>query len=132
MAEEIAGAGEALAEAFMATLRTIDGLNGTYSPQPVQAALPYAVVDAGLESDWSHKSGDGREVRIAVSIHDERESPARSRAIARAAEAAIQAVPRELSGWRVVSLIFLRSRAVRGPGPRWTAVTDYRARMLRA
>lgn len=120
-----------MAEAIVTALQGIEGLNGAYSPQPVQAAFPHAVVDAGIESDWSHKSGDGREVRIAVTIHDEGEHPARLARLAQAVEMAVDEIPNELPGWKVVNLIFLRNRTVRGPGPRWTAAIDYRARLLR-
>ena len=121
-----------MAEVFVAALGAIDGLNGAYAPQPAQAAFPYAVVDAGLESDWSHKSGDGREVRIAVTIHDEGEHPARLRSLAQVTDAAVRTIPSDLSDWRVVSLVFLRTRTSRGPGSRWTAAMDYRARLLRS
>lgn len=131
MDDEIPGAAAAMAEAFVAALQNMEGLNGAYSPQPVQAACPYAVVDAGIESDWSHKSGDGREVRIAVTIHDEGEHPARPTRLAQTAETAVRAIPNDLPGWQLVNLVFLRSRTVRGAGPRWTAAIDYRARLLR-
>ena len=125
-------AGEALAAAVTAALGDLSGLNGAYDGPPLQAAFPYAVIDAGPESDWSHKSGEGRELRLAVTLRDEGERPARLRQLARAAEAAIGAVGGDLDGWRLVTMVFLRSRMLREPGTAWVAAIDYRARMLKA
>jgi phage portal protein BeeE len=57
-----------------------------------------------------------------------------------AAMPAVEAIGPELPGWRLVSLAMVRSRVVaaagsgarKGEGPGWTAVVDYRARLLRA
>lgn len=131
-------AGEAVLAAALAALRTIGGL-GVYEGPPVQAAFPYAIADAGLEADWSHKTGTGREVRLAVTIRDKGERPLRLRQLAGEAEAALAAVDGILQGWRVVSFVFLRSRTVAVGGksgtaaqpPGWASVLEYRARLLR-
>ncbi len=123
--------------AALSALRTIDGL-GAYEGPPVQAAFPHAIADAGAESDWSHKSGPGREVRLAVTIRDKGERPARLRRLAVDAETALSAVSGSVGGWRIVSLAFLRSRTVAearaaggGSHPQgWATVIEYRARML--
>lgn len=122
-------AGEALRTAAMAALGGISGL-GIYEGPPVQAAFPYALVEAGPESDWSHKSGEGREVRLAVILHDKGERPVRLKALISAAEAALAG----LSGaedWELVTLRFMRSRVVRDAKGIWAGAIDYRARMLR-
>ena len=125
------GAGDALCAAAIAALGGVAGLNGAYDGPPLQSAFPYAVVEAGPESDWSHKSGAGRELRLAVTIRDAGERPARLRALVQAAEAAIGGVDGVLDGWRIVTLVFLRSRMLREPGTGWAAAVDYRARMLK-
>jgi hypothetical protein len=129
------GAGEALAARATAALQALPGL-GVYEGPPVQAAAPYAVIETGAESDWSHKSGAGRELRLAVTLHDRGERPARLRALVREAEAALEAVPAEGGGWTIVTLGFVRSRIVpppRGaPNGAWAALIEYRARMLAA
>jgi len=124
-------AGEALIAAVTAALGEVAGLNGVYDGPPLQAAFPYAVVDAGPESDWSHKSGEGRELRLAVTIRDQGERSARLRALMRAAEAAIGGLESELDGWRLVTMVFLRSQMLRSNDATWTAALDYRARLLR-
>ncbi len=71
------GAGTALQEAAVAALREVEGLNGIYDAPPLQAGAPFAIVEVGLESDWSHKSGAGREVRLAVTVRDKGERAVR-------------------------------------------------------
>jgi hypothetical protein len=131
MIAEARGAGAVLAAAARAALEELGGLNHAYDGPPLQAAFPYAIVDAGAESDWSHKTGEGRELRLAVTIRDQSERPARLRALMEAAEAAIGGLDGDLGGWRLVTMKFLRSRMLREKGAAWTGAIDYRARMLR-
>lgn len=128
----MSGAGQALVEAALEALRSVEGLNGVYDGPPLTAAFPYARVDAGPENDWSHKSGDGRELRIAIFVRDKGEQPARLRVLAAAVEAALPAIGPDLAGWRLVNLVFLRSSMLREAGAAWTAAIEYRARLLKA
>jgi Protein of unknown function (DUF3168) len=125
-------ASEALEAAIVAALRAATGL-AVYDSPPVQAVFPYALVDCGPESDWGHKSGKGRELRVAVIVRDSGERPVRLRALMNDVEAALEAGP-EAAGWKVVTFVWLRSRSLRegrAPGPvEWTGVSEYRARML--
>lgn len=126
------GASEALAEAAIAALGGVAGLNGVYDGPPLAAAFPHARIETGPESDWSHKSGVGRELRLAVILRDQGERPARLRALMQAAETAIGAIAPDLDGWRLVNLVFLRSALLRETGAAWAAAIDYRARLLKA
>lgn len=126
----MSGAGQALQEMAISAVGALAELNGAFALGPVQAAFPYATVDAGLEADWSHKSGKGREVRLAITIRDEGERPDRLQRLMADAEAAIEEIDAGPQGWTIVSLRFLRSRIVREPRQGWTAAIDYRARML--
>ena len=120
--------GELIAAAI-AALRSIPGLTGVHEESPFRAATPSATVAAGLEIDWGHKSGAGRELRLSIALRDEGESPARLRALAGAAQAALEGLETG-GGWRLVSLVFVRSMiAAQAPG-KWTAAIDYRARLL--
>lgn len=123
------GAGEALQAAAIAALQQIDGL-GIYEGGPVQAAHPYALAETSFETNWSHKSAAGREVRLAVTIRDLGERPVRLRALIAEAEQAVSGLGAELDEWRVVTLIFQRSRMVREPKGSWAGVIEFRARML--
>lgn len=127
----MSGASGALTAAAVAALDGVAGLNGAYDGPPLQAAFPYAVVEAGPERDWSHKSGEGRELRLAATLFDKGERPARLRALMAAAEAALDGIPVELDGWRLVNLVFLRGRMLRSNVAAWSGVIEYRARMLK-
>lgn len=116
--------------AAMTALRAIGGL-AVFDPAPVQASVPYAVVDAGLVTDWGHKNGEGREVRMAVTIRDRGERPERLRRLVATAEAALAGIAGEAGAWRVVTMRFVRSRLVREPRGDWAAVIEHRARMLK-
>jgi hypothetical protein len=127
-------ASEALVAAATAALQGVAGL-GIHGGPPLHAGLPHAVIEAGPETDWSHKSGAGREVRLAVVLHDRGERPDRLRRLIGEADGAL-AVVTAVEGWQLVSLRFLRSRIVApsrgGAEADWAGVIEYRARMLAA
>jgi hypothetical protein len=122
-------AGQQLQAAAVAALRAAPGIGGVYDGPPLQAAFPYAMVEAGPESDWGHKSGIGREVRLAVTVRDEGERPARLHALMAEAEEAMEGLSPP-SDWSVVTMRFVRSRVVRDPKGPWAGMIEYRARML--
>jgi hypothetical protein len=120
-------AGGALQAALTAALASEARLTGIYDGPPARAAFPYAVIDAGNESDWSHKNGEGREVLVALTLWDE--EPARLAELADAAEWLAAGV-RKTAGWQLVSMRLLKRRTVRDVAGPWAAVVDFRARML--
>ena len=120
-------AGGALQAALAAALGEIEALTGVYDGPPARAAFPYAAIDAGTESDWSHKSGQGREVLAAVTIWDEQ--PARLHELADEAEARVAAIG-PVDGWQIASLRLVRRRVVRDVAGPWAAAVDFRARLL--
>ena len=123
------GAGEKLQQAAAAALQAVGGIS-VYDGPPLQGAHPYAIVEAGPEADWSHKSGAGREVRIAVSLFDKGERPVRLRVLIGEAEAALDGIGSP-AGWQLVTMQFVRSRLVRDAKGIWAGVIEYRARMLK-
>lgn len=125
------GAAGALVAAMMAALRDVPGLSQISDGVPLQAGDGAAVVEAGPETDWGFKEGEGTEMRFAVLVSCGGEAPGRARLLGEKARRAVAAVEPELGGWRLVSLAMLRSRVLRAPGPKWTAVVEYRARMTR-
>ncbi|HEX8532725.1 MAG TPA: DUF3168 domain-containing protein [Allosphingosinicella sp.] len=135
------GAARTLQEAAIAALQEgAPGIGGVYDGPPVQAAFPYAVVECGPETDWSHKSGTGRELRLAVTMRDQGERAERLQRLMAEAEQAMAGLPEELAGWRIVTSRFVRSQLVRdarGSGrpatvEAWAGVIEYRVRMLSA
>jgi Protein of unknown function (DUF3168) len=124
-------AGTALRDAAIEALASLD-LGAVYPGPPLQAAFPYAMVECGPESDWGHKNGRGRELRLGVTLRDAGERPERAQAFADVVEAAIEA-GLDVEGWRLVNLVLLRRRTVaegRGAAAAWAVAVDYRARLL--
>ena len=122
-------AGGALQASLAAMLGGIEGLTGVFDGPPARSPFPYVVVDAGTESDWSHKSGAGREVLVAITVWDEQ--PARLHELADAVEAGVGTLA-PADGWQLVTFRLLRRRMVRDVAGPWAAAIDYRARLLAA
>lgn len=119
----------ALLAALEAHAPLAGALNGIYARRPERAAPPFALLGETLVRDWSTKTEAGRELRLTVSIFDYRETASRLGALMAEAEVAVETMPRELSGWRIVSLVFLNGRILREREP-WQAALEYRARVL--
>jgi hypothetical protein len=127
----VSGAGSALKAAAIEALEALE-LGGVYPGPPLQAAHPHAVVECGPEVDWGHKSGRGRELRLAVTLRDSGERPDRAQAFADVVEAAVEA-GLDVEGWRLVTLALVRRRTVaegRGGGAGWAVALEFRVRML--
>ena len=122
-------AGGALQAALAGALAGEARLTGIYDGPPARAAFPYAAIDAGNETDWSHKSGEGREVLVALTVWDEQ--PARLAEVADRVEALAAGVV-GIAGWQLVSMQLMRRRMVRDVAGPWAAVVDFRARLLAA
>ena len=122
-------AGGTLQSTVAAALANIDVLTGVFDGPPARAAYPYAALDAATESDWSHKSGEGREVLVAVTLWDDQ--PVRLRQLADDVEATLQLLP-PIAGWQLVTMRLVRRRGVRDVAGPWAAAIDFRARMLAA
>lgn len=112
-------------EAALTVNRVWDGADG-------RGTVPYAVLRDVIASDWGTKDRAGREVRVGVTIRDEGEAPARATALAAAAEAALLDLPRGLTGWRVASVVPVRSAVLAEGQGRWAALIDVRVRVLAA
>jgi hypothetical protein len=98
--------------------------------EPGKAAVPFVQLRDLTASDWGTKDRAGREVRVGVTVRDMGDLPARAEALGRAAEAALLALPRDLDGWRVASVVPTRSAMVSEGERRWAALVDVRVRML--
>jgi len=130
----MSGAAEAVQAALVAALAGHSGLAagvaGIFDGPPAQADFPYVAIGAGATADWSHKTARGREHRLAVTIWDNGESPARLHRLMAEAEDAIEAIDPALDGHRIVNLVFLRSRVIRDADGPWAGIVEYRARTL--
>ena len=122
-------AGGALQAAVALALEGIEALGGVFDGPPARAPFPYAVIDAGSESDWSHKNGEGREVAVAITLWDEQ--PVRLHELADLVEAAAAGLG-TVEGWQLVTIRLVRRRVVRDVAGPWAAAIDFRARLLAA
>lgn len=120
-------AGGALQSAIAVALGAIGGLTGIFDGPPARASYPYVALDATTESDWSHKSGQGREVMVAITIWDDQ--PVRLHELADSVEAALQTLG-AIADWQLVTMQLVRRRVVRDVAGPWAAAVDFRARML--
>ncbi|MBN2972938.1 DUF3168 domain-containing protein [Roseomonas aeriglobus] len=125
----------AAARTALATLLRADPvlaatLNGVVEGPAVRASTPYAEIGEAVAGDWGTKDRAGRELRLAVILRDAAETSTRIGTLVTAVEAAVPGLSRDLPGWRVASIAFLRSR-IAGDGPgRWIAAVEFRVRML--
>ena len=130
------GAAEAVQTALVAALNDSSAIatlaSGVFDGPPARAAWPYLVIDDGATRDWSHKTARGREHRIGVTVWDDGSSPGRIKMLAGEVEAAIEAMPVDLDGHRLVSLVHVQTRMTRDPDGPWAASVTYRARTLEA
>ena len=122
-------AGANLQTAIAAAVSRVEELTGVFDGPPARAAFPYVALDATTESDWSHKSGIGREVMVAITVWDDQ--PVRLHGLADQVEAALGGLD-ALDGWQLVTMRLVRRRVVRDVAGPWAAAIDYRARMLAA
>ncbi len=120
-------AGAALQAALAARLVALGVLDGVYDGPPARAAYPYVALDAGTEADWSHKSGAGREVALAVTIWDAQAD--RLQGLADAVEDTVDGTV-GAEGWQLVSSQMMRRRVVRDVAGPWAVAIDFRVRLL--
>jgi Protein of unknown function (DUF3168) len=110
----------------------LDGIAPVYDGAPPRAAFPYIIISDSPVTDWSTKTELGREIRLGLMIWDDGEVAENLRTLMIAVEAAMDGFPRDLPGWRVASLIFLRSLISRAPNAPSAALIEYRVRLLAA
>jgi hypothetical protein len=121
--------------------RTLAGqINGIYDGAPLQAIVPYAVIGDMAGNDWGTKDRAGRELIITLSLYDRGENAGRLALLASAIHTAIGALPRQLGGWNIASMVPLRSRLVRGAniasngpvGGQYSWQSEWRLRALKS
>ena len=122
-------AGGAIQTAIAAALGSVADLAGVFDGPPARASYPYVTIDAATETDWSHKTGDGREVLIGLTVWDDQ--PVRLHGLADDVEAQVAGVS-DIAGWQLVTMQLIRRRVVRDVAGPWAAAIEFRARVLAA
>jgi hypothetical protein len=105
-------------------------LNTITEEAPARTALPWLAVAASASTDWSTKTGAGREVRIALELHCRGDTPDAAAALVAAIEARIESLPRVQSGFAIASHRFLRARAEQRAESRRAVLLEYAFRIL--
>jgi len=130
----MSGAATAVQAAIAGALRNstpvMAGVSGIYDGPPARAAFPYVALSDGSGSDWSTKTAPGREIRAALPVWDDGEEPARLYGLMHAVEQAVADMDRDLDGWRVASVAFVRSLVVRDPAGPWAGLVEHRIRVM--
>ena len=88
-------------------------VNAIEEEGPIAASPPHIAIAASASTDWSTKTGLGREIRLALELVDRGDEAAATGAIAARIEQRIATLAPQQSGFRVVVTRFLRSRAER-------------------
>lgn len=122
----------AVVAALEATPDIASVVSGVFDGPPPRAAFPYIAIADGVTSDWSTKTERGREVRAALTIWDDGETPARLHALMAAAEPALLLLNGTVDGWRIASVAFQRSLVIRDPAGPWAGLIEIRVRLMAA
>jgi Protein of unknown function (DUF3168) len=120
----------AVCEALRNSVPVMAAATGVYDGPHPRAAFPYVSLGDGFNSDWSTKTAAGREIRVALTVWDDGESPARLHHLMQDVEDAVADVARDLDGWRVASVVFLRSMIARDPAGAWAGLVEHRIRVM--
>lgn len=110
------------------------GLNAIVEEAPIRTALPWLALTASASTDWSNKSGRGREIRIALELNYRGYEQLAEADLIGVLEARMESLPVDQStaGFRIASLTFLKARAEQRGEALRALVLEYRARVLAA
>ncbi len=130
------GAVEAVQHSLVTALNAhqplMDEIEGVYDGPPPRARFPYVALTTGASLDWSFKGGAGRELSLALTVHDDGQSAARLHRTMALVEEALEAGLEDPDGWQIVTFDFRRTRILRNAISPWSGLIEYRARVLRA
>ncbi len=126
---------EAVQQQLVARLNThvslTDLINGIFDGPPSRTSFPYIALATGASLDWSHKGGIGRELSLALTVHDDGETAARLHRVMTLVEEALGDGLSDPAGWQIVTFDFRRTRILRSVVSPWSGLVEYRARVLK-
>lgn len=108
------------------------GLNAIVEEVPLRAALPWLALTASASTDWSNKSGRGREIRVVLELNYRGNEQLAESGLIAAIEVRVESLPTDQSaaGFRIASLTFVKARAEQRDEALRALVLEYRARVL--
>ncbi len=123
----------AVVVAWLAADATLaEGLNAIVEEAPIKTALPWLALTASASTDWSTKSGRGREIRVALELNYRGYEQLAEAGLISAIETRMESLPADQSaaGFQIASLTFLKARAEQRGEALRSLVLEYRARVL--
>ena len=106
-------------------------VSGIYDGPPTRAIFPYIAMATGASRDWSHKTGTGRELSLALAVHDDGSSAASLHHVMALVEEALAGGLPDPEGWTIITFDFRRTRILRNAVGPWSGLIEYRARCLK-
>ena len=97
---------------------------------PLRASPPWLGIVASASTDFSHKTGVGREVRVALELQTLGDDAGGTADLVAAIEARIALFPVAQPDFRIASLTILRARAEQRGEARRAVLLEYRARLI--
>lgn len=129
------GALEAIQQSLIAALKAhqplMEEIGGIYDGPPPRARFPYIALATGASLDWSFKGGKGRELSLAITVHDDGDSAAQLHRVMALIEEALADGLADPADWQIVTFNFRRTRVLRNAEGPWGGLVEYRARVLR-
>lgn len=107
-------------------------LNAIVEEAPLRTSLPWLAIVASASADWSYKTGEGREVRVALELNCRGDAPDAAGDLVAAIEARVSSMPAAQSGFVIVTNQFLRARAEQRSEATRAILLEYRFRVLAA
>ena len=105
-------------------------LNAVDEEAPSPASAPTLAIAASAAADWSTKTAQGREVRIALELLDRNDDAARTAGLASRIEHRIATLPAVQQNFRLAVTQFLRSTTERRPRNLRAVLVEYRFKIL--
>jgi hypothetical protein len=105
-------------------------LNAIVEETPSRTSLPWLAIAASASTDWSCKTAQGREVRIALELHCRGDRPDTAAALVSAIELSVAALPSAQPTFDIVTTQFIRARAEQRAANTRAILFEYRFRLL--
>ena len=115
--------------AVQAALRAaLAGIAPVFDAVPASVPAPYLTIGPDSVTDWSTKTGRGREHRILIGVWDDAPGRARVKDLLGQVEVAVSGLDGVHGGWRIAHALFIRSFVERDPEGWSHGVADFRIR----
>ncbi|MXP26881.1 DUF3168 domain-containing protein [Altererythrobacter indicus] len=104
-------------------------LNAITEEAPLRASFPWVGIVASASTDWSMKTTQGREIRLALELHCRGDDPDTAAALVQALEKRVESLPADHTLFTLASVQFLRARAEQRPRNIRAVLLEYRFRL---